>query len=155
MRTRPGARRTARLVPAMVALAICAPDTAIAQPLLFEDRLETALAPAGDNASLIGCIALFRAFRLYAGDETEVGQTAALRENDLAVFATLVWQTEQNLGMDEAVLAILPLIETATELYLDRFVDNYETTGRVFDDNLDQRLAFCGILRDRLMESMQ
>lgn len=135
--------------------ALCLPQTAWAQNTAPDEQLDTILAPASDRAPLVGCAALFRAFRLYAGEDTEVGQSATEREQDMIVFATLVWQASENLSMDDALAAIIPILADATELYLDRFVENNETTGSVFGDNLEGRVTFCNALRDELVESVQ
>ncbi|AHM05682.1 hypothetical protein roselon_03424 [Roseibacterium elongatum DSM 19469] len=117
----------------------------------FETAMEAALAEAGTGAQLVRCTALFRAFRLYAGDETDLGRMAAERETDMAVFSVMVWQDDTGSDdMDAAFATVVPWVTEATELYLDRMVDNQAALGTVFDPDLEANLGFCNALRDRL-----
>lgn len=134
------------------ALALCAATLAApAQTDTFEDAMAQALSDAGAAQSLIRCTALFRAFRLYAGDDTELGATAALRETDLAVTGVVIWQRdpERDGGIDDleaAFDAIVPMVGDATELYLARMRGNHEAGGSIFDDGLDSELTYCNTL---------
>ena len=140
---------------AVIALSLLCGKPAPAQSDAFGARMADALAPAGDRASLLRFTALFRAFRLYAGDDTEVGAIAANREGDLAVIAAIIWQGAENTDMNGAIAAIVPLIDTATDLFVDRFIANDATTGNIFDSGLDAELAYCGTLGDGLMEAFE
>lgn len=138
-------------------LALCvAAAPALAQPAGFEDRIGAALAGSGENAGLMRCAGLFRAFRLYAGDDSELGATAAEREGDFAVFAAISWQDEtDNDDIDAALAFVVPYIDAGTDLYLERMIENHRATDTVFDDDLEESIAFCNALRVRLLESVE
>ncbi|GAA5067314.1 hypothetical protein N0B44_02925 [Roseibacterium beibuensis] len=142
---------------ALCALCLALPATAQemseapAAPEGFDEAMGAALAAAGAGETLVQCTALFRAFRLYAGEQTEVGRMAAERETDMAVFSVLVWQDETGSeDMEAAFEVVVPWVDAATELYLDRMTANQAEGGTVFDANLEGNLGFCNALRDRL-----
>jgi hypothetical protein len=119
----------------------------------FAAAMAVALEGTGSAASLLRCSALFRAFHVYAGPGTEVGETAAARETDMAVTAVVVWQNETGTDdLDIAFDAVVPVVTAATELYLDRMVENSETGDSVFDPALEAELAYCTALHARIMD---
>jgi hypothetical protein len=142
---------TARPTLALCAAALFAlPSTARAQESggdLFDRAMNAALFQAGEAAPLMRCAAVFRAFRVYAGDTSEIGATAAERETDLAVTAVVVWQNETaTADLQAAFAAIVPMVTDATDLFLARMVENHDDTGAVFDDALETELAYCNAL---------
>lgn len=143
------ARRASVLAVAAV-VALAAPMSAQTDTA-FETAMAEALDGAGQAASLLRCTALFRAFRLYAGDETELGATAASRETDLAVAGVVIWQNETGAGdLDTAFATIVPIVGDATDLFLARMVANQEDAGSVFDPGLEPELAFCDTLHGEI-----
>ncbi len=140
-------------LPALLSLALG--SAALAQTDAFEAEMEALLTPAEDRASLLRCAALFRAFRLYAGEDTELGQAAQEREQDVVVFTTMIWQSDEGLEMEAAMDQIVPLITDATELFITRMVENSETGGTVFDPELEDEVGYCNALRNTLMEALE
>jgi hypothetical protein len=129
------------------------PGMALAQTDPFEAAMEEALTDAGTAGSLIRCTSLFRAFRLYAGEGTQVGATAAARETDLAVASVVIWQNDMGVTeLDTAFEAIVPMVGDATDLYLARMSANRDAIDSVFDDTLETELTFCGTLHDEIAE---
>jgi hypothetical protein len=119
----------------------------------FTAAMEEALSGTGNAAGLLRCTAVFRAFHVYAGPGTEVGETAAARETDMAVTAVVIWQSETGTeDLDSAFDAVVPMVTAATELYLDRMVDNAETGDSVFDPAIEADLAYCNALHGRIMD---
>lgn len=130
------------------ALLLCAaPLAAPAETDPFETEMAEALSGAGAAEPLIRCTALFRAFRLYAGEDTELGATAAARETDLAVTGVVIWQRDGRIADLEAAFgAIVPMVGAGTELYLARMRANHAAGGGVMDDGLDTELTYCNTL---------
>lgn len=129
-----------------------APELAAGPPEGFEDAMSAILAEAGMAHGLIRCAALFRAFRVYAGDLSEIGEMAAERETDMGVFSVIVWQNENGIeDNEEAFAAIVPIVEGATELFFGRMIENQRATGTVFDTDLEGNLGYCNALRDQLL----
>lgn len=121
------------------------------EPRWFTVQMEEVLAPAGSAASILRCTALFRAFRLYAGEGGEIGATAAQHETDLAVVAVVVWQEE--MGEPETSAAfevVVPVVTQATELYLARMIENQEEREIIFDPALESELTYCDTLHAEL-----
>lgn len=119
----------------------------------FAESMERALAEAGSAAPLLRCTAFFRAFRLYAGEESEVGATALEHETDLAAAAVVVWQDEIGAeNLNAAFETIVPVVGEATELFLARMADNQEERGIVFDDALEAELTYCDTLHAGVAE---
>ena len=134
----------------VAALCLAAPPAA-AQTGSFDTDMATALAGSGTATPLIRCTALFRAFRLLAGEGTELASAAAARETELAVASVSIWQANTGSGdLDAAFDAIVPIIGAATGLYLDRMRANQVAGGSVFDADLEPELAYCGALHDRI-----
>jgi hypothetical protein len=128
--------------------------TAAAQTDAFDTELAETLSEAGERAELVSCLALFRAFRLYFGAETEAGSEAGAREVDMTVVTAVIWQGATSTTLDEAMAEIVPLADTATELYTTRFEANHEQTGDLFDADLSDRLGTCDTLRTQLLEAL-
>lgn len=141
-----------RLDPRAGLLILClAPAASHAQTDPFDTAMEEALSDAGTASSLIRCTSLFRAFRIYAGEDTQVGATAAMRETDLAVASVVIWQNETGESELEAAFAVIvPMVGAATDLYLARMGDNQDALGTVFDDALETELTFCGTLHGEI-----
>jgi hypothetical protein len=137
-----------------IAVVLALASGAVAQSDTFDAELETALAPAEDRAELISCLALFRSFRVYFGADTEAGAEAGAREVDMTVLSSVIWQGATGATLDEAMAAILPLADAATELYTARFEANHDETGDLFDAGLTGRLASCDTLRAHLVEAL-
>jgi hypothetical protein len=115
----------------------------------FAQAMESVLAEAGEARPLLRCTALYRAFRLYAGADSEIGATAAERETDLATTAAVIWQDETGTrDLSRAFEAIVPMMAEATELFLARMVDNAGPEGNVLDPALEADLAYCDALHD-------
>lgn len=113
--------------------------------------MDAALFNAGSSAPLLRCTGLFRAFRLYAGDATELGRGAALRETDLAVAAVVVWQSETGTAETQSAFdVIVPMVTDATDLYLARMAENQDADGTIFDEDLDIELAYCDTLHSEI-----
>jgi len=119
----------------------------------FETEMREALDEAGTAGSLIRCTSLFRAFRLYAGDESEIGTTAAARETDLAVASVVIWQNETDTDdLETAFEAIVPMVGTATDLFVARMGANQDAQGSVFDAGIETELTFCNTLHSEMAE---
>jgi hypothetical protein len=140
------------LCTAFGALLALSPGRSDAQaPDGFDGAMEATLAEAGAATPLLRCTALFRAFRLYAGEQSEIGRTAAEHETGLAVAGVVIWQDETGTGdLDAAFAAIVPMVGAATDLYLARMAGNQEARGIVFDDTLEEELAACDALHDEI-----
>jgi hypothetical protein len=109
--------------------------------------MEAALTEAGRAASLLRCTALFRAFRLYAGESSEIGATAAARETDLAVAGVVIWQDETGeTELDTALETIVPMVGAATDLFLARMSGNLDAGESVFDAGIETELVYCNAL---------
>lgn len=133
-------------------LALLSAPAALAQPAGFSDRMDEALAPVGDLAPFLRCTGVFQAFRLLAGEDTEVGAAALEREVDMALLSSLLRQRETDAGQDAVMEEIAPLIAAAAQLYLDRMVANENATGSVMDDGLAGTLQACASLRQDLTD---
>ena len=124
---------------------------ALAQTDAFESAMEDTLSDAGNAGSLIRCTALFRAFRIYAGEDTLVGATSAMRETDLAVTSVVIWQSDKGeTDLDTAFEAIVPMVGAATDLFLGRMGANRDAGDSVFDDGIETELAYCSTLHDEI-----
>lgn len=128
---------------------------AMAQPEGFTERMDTALTPAGDLAPFLRCTGLYQAFRLLAGEDTEVGAEALEGEVDMAVVSSVLRQRETGASQEAVMQEITPLIAAAARLYLDRMVANDDATGSVMDDGLSDTLAACASLRQDYMGSTE
>jgi hypothetical protein len=128
---------------------------ALAQEDGFTARMDRALAPAGETAPFLRCSGFFRAFRVFAGPETDLGQVALQRELDLAVLSTILRQRETDADQAEVMAEIAPLIEAVAALYTDRIVANDAETGAVMDDGLLATLEVCSDLRERGLNAME
>ncbi|MCU4652899.1 hypothetical protein N8I71_08650 [Roseibacterium sp. SDUM158016] len=151
---------TSRFLPGALALTIAATFPAAAQTdrppgetEAFAAAMAETLGGTGNAASLLRCTAVFRAFHLYAGTDTQVGATAAERETDMAVSGVVVWQDETGTDdLDAAFETVVPMVTAATELYLDRMVANAEAGDSVFDPDLEAELSYCSALHERIMD---
>lgn len=131
-----------------------AQDTAPGTP--FDAAMDAALVDAGNAASLLRCTGLFRAFRVFAGEDTELGRNAAERETDLAVTAVVVWQAETGTEETQAAFdVIVPMVTGATDLYLARMSETREAAGTVFDATLETELTFCDTLHGEIAARME
>jgi hypothetical protein len=129
-------------------------DAPAGEATAFSEAMDAALADGGSASSLLRCTALFRAFRLYAGEGTEVGMTAAEHETGLAVAAVVVWQDDTGTeDLEEAFEIIVPMVSEATDLFLARMSDNMDADDRVFDDALEAELTYCDTLHDEIAEA--
>lgn len=128
-----------------------APIPALSQSDPFETAMQDALAEAGLAASLIRCTSLYRAFRIYAGEETDLGAAAAERETALAAASVVIWQSDTGSEDVEAAFGtIVPMVGDATILFLARMNENREADASVFDPGLETELAYCGTLHDEI-----
>jgi hypothetical protein len=146
-----------RVLPALFAVLATAAPAQVAPPVAetdaFGQAMERVLADAGEAAPLLRCTALFRAFRLYAGADSEVGGIAAEHETDLATTAAVVWQDETGTSdLARAFEAIVPMMAEATELFLARMAENAEPEGNVLDPALEADLAWCDALHGEIVE---
>jgi hypothetical protein len=136
--------RTLRLTLCAAALLVPTANPVPAQSDPFETAIETALAEAGVAAPILRCTAIFRAFRIYAGEDTDLGATAAEREGTMAAAGVIIWQNDTGTeDLEAAFEAIVPMIGAGTELYLRRMSANQETEGTVFDLDLETDLTYC------------
>jgi hypothetical protein len=122
-------------------------QAAAAQPASFAEAMHEALAEGGAATPWLRCAGLFRAFRLLAGRETELGAQALEAELDLAVVSAVLREDETGAAPGTAMEEIVPLIGAAAELYLDRMVDNEAGAASVMDDGLRASLEVCATLR--------
>ncbi len=130
------------------------PDAPEGETQAFAAAMQAALAEGGSASLLLRCTALFRAFRLYAGEGTEIAATAAEHETGLAVAAVVVWQDETGTeDLETAFEAIVPMVTDATDLFLARMSDNQDAAGRVFDDALEAELTYCDTLHDEIAQA--
>jgi len=146
-------RAHANAVAALFALWVFG-HAAFAQSGDLDTALEAVLDPAEERAELISCLALFRGFRLYFGADTQAGAEAGAREVDMTVISAVVWQGATDATLDDAMAAIVPLSEAATDLYTAQFEANHAETGDLFDASLTDRLASCDALRAELVEAL-
>lgn len=128
-----------------------APLPALSQPALdFETQLTAALADTGQERGLLHCGGLFRAFGEVSADGTELSDLVMELETDMAVFATVVRENETGETMALAMETVAPAIESVAVLYLSRFRSNHGATGTILDPDLEENLAYCRALHDRL-----
>lgn len=146
-----------RFLPALLAVLATAASAQVPPPEgetdAFAQAMDSVLAEAGEATPLLRCTALFRAFRLYAGADSEIGGIAAEHETDLATTAAVVWQDETGTpDLARAFEAIVPMMAEATELYLARMAENAEPEGNVLDPALEADLARCDALHGGIAE---
>jgi hypothetical protein len=133
-------------------LSLCVGLLAPAAPAQTEgealDRaMADALAQAGAARPLLRCTGLFRALRLHPAAPDGSAAGAALREADLATTAAVIWQDEAGMAEIQAAFdAIVPMIGAASAVYQRRMSRNAETTGGIFDAELEDDLIYCDAL---------
>jgi hypothetical protein len=132
-------------------LSLCVSLLAPAAPAQTDGAFDRAMAGALDEAGaarpLLRCTGLFRALRLHPAAPDGSAAGAALREADLATTAAVIWQDEAGMAEIQAAFdAIVPMIGAASAVYQRRMSRNAETTGGIFDAELEDDLIYCDAL---------
>ncbi|MCT4683274.1 MAG: hypothetical protein N4A39_06040 [Roseicyclus sp.] len=141
-------RAAALLVAALAASVSASVSAPVAAQLAGgAEAMDEVLAPTGAAAPLLRCAGLYRAFRLLAGEATEVGAEALEGEVALAFAAAARRESDTGASPAAAMDQIAPVIAAVGQLYLDRMGAARAATGSVMDDGLEATLFACAELR--------
>lgn len=122
-------------------------------PAGFDAAIDRVLADAGEERTLVHCAGLFRAFTEVATEGSDLRDLAAGLEVDMAVFATAVRESETGATMEQAMDGVATGIYGVAELYVQRIRGNVTAGDGLLDPGMEETIAYCRDLRDRLTEA--
>ncbi|MBY4892589.1 hypothetical protein KUL25_07405 [Rhodobacteraceae bacterium N5(2021)] len=134
---------------------LCGSGPAVAQTALSLS-LETTFAPVEEVESLsdaLSCTALFRSMSLVFGPESDYFETFCAREGVMASVSGVLWaDSPRGAGQspDEVFTLLLPMINTATDLYVDHMDATVAVTDAPFDGPILAQFDFCTALVEAL-----